>query len=149
MTDGRDPFVSLLDLKKQKLEAMRSQINLSELSLKGIIWNDANPVAIINDEIVTQGEDWKGFKVEYIGREKVTLNDGLDSYDLTLPEELQLEQQAGLSKSASRLPEDMSAEGESGMPSKSGPGFSQNRASGPKQENMSFPFSQRDTRRRN
>jgi len=75
----RDPFVSILDLQQQKMK-----VDLSGVVLKGIIWESSRPVAILNDTLVTVGDDFFGFKVVKIGKDKVTLTMGKESYVLEI-----------------------------------------------------------------
>lgn len=75
----RDPFVSILDLQQQKMK-----VDLSKVSLKGIIWEAARPVAIINDTLVTVGDEFFGFIVASIDKDKVTLTMGKESYMLAI-----------------------------------------------------------------
>lgn len=78
MAAERDPFVSIIDLQAQR--ATVKKIDLSQIVLKGIIWNKSQAIAIINDELVMVGDDWQGFKVERIDKDSVTLKEsiGLD-----------------------------------------------------------------------
>ena len=81
MAQERDPFVSSLDLQKQKAEKQFSlRMDLSEFVLKGIIWNNKVSVAIINDELFAVGDDCRGLQVEAIGKDSVTLTDGSESF---------------------------------------------------------------------
>lgn len=64
----RDPFTSIIDLKEQLL-GQQKKINLSQVALKGIIWNPTRAIAIINDELVMAGDNWQGYKVERIDKD--------------------------------------------------------------------------------
>lgn len=75
MAAERDPFVSIIDLQAQR--ATLKKIDLSQIVLKGIIWNKSQAIAIINDELVMAGDDWQGFKVERIDKDSVTLKDSV------------------------------------------------------------------------
>jgi hypothetical protein len=77
----QDPFVSMLDIREEK-KATSAKIDLSGAVLKGIIWNKNRAVAIINDEPVVCGEEWRGLKIERIEQDKVILGDGEKSYSL-------------------------------------------------------------------
>ena len=108
----RDPFVSILDLQQQKMK-----VDLSGVVLKGIIWESSRPVAILNDTLVTVGDDFFGFKVVKIGKDKVTLTMGKESYVLEIEsapvedkegnkqEEDQLQKQAGVLLPAPPMPD--------------------------------------------
>ena len=86
--EERDPFVSILDLRKEKIIASKNRIDLSKVILKGIIWNNKQPVAIINDELVMTGDDWQGYKLERIDRDGILLSDGENTYQLSITEEM-------------------------------------------------------------
>src|SRR3989338_2047771 len=60
----RDPFSrqSLSDLEESQ-----------DLHLSGILWDEVNPSAIINDQIITVGGEINGKKVVEIKKDKVTL----------------------------------------------------------------------------
>jgi len=88
--EERDPFISILDLKKQRLESYKNRIDLSKVILKGIIWNDKQSVAIINDELVMAGDEWQGYKLERIDRDGILLSDGENTYQLNITEEMPL-----------------------------------------------------------
>jgi len=79
----RDPFVSPVDLRQQRL-AQKATIDLANVVLKGVIWNNRKAVAIINDELVMVGDEWQGFKVERVDTDSVTINDGMNSYRLSV-----------------------------------------------------------------
>ncbi len=81
--EDKDPFISIIDLQKEKFAAQKS---LKEMTLKGIIWNESKAVAIINDELLMAGDDWEGFKVERIDKDGVTLSDKEGSYKLYVEE---------------------------------------------------------------
>jgi hypothetical protein len=61
---------------------------LSKAVLKGIIWNDAQPVAIINDELAMIGDEWQGYKVEHIDKDSILLSDEINTYNLSITEEI-------------------------------------------------------------
>lgn len=79
----RDPFVSIIDLAKE--EAKRTtKIDLPGVALRGIIYSDSKAVAIVNDELVMVGDNWSGYKVEAILKDRVVFNDGVRSYELVM-----------------------------------------------------------------
>jgi hypothetical protein len=89
MAEDRDPFISSLDLEKQKAKMqITKRIDLSQLILKGIIWNEKLSVAIINDDLFMVGDDCKGLKIKSIDRGSVTLSDGIDSFNLALADDV-------------------------------------------------------------
>lgn len=54
------------------------------LILSGILWDDGNPSAIIDDEIVNIGSRIGSVVVVDITRKSVRLNDGVNDFDLSL-----------------------------------------------------------------
>ena len=71
----RDPFF------KQPIATSES---VKELHLSGILWDDLNPTAIINDTIVTVGSQIEGKKVLDIQKNKVILIEGEQKTELIL-----------------------------------------------------------------
>lgn len=86
--EERDPFISIIELQSQKLSAKK--IDVSKVVLKGIIWNDSKAIAIIDDELLMAGDEWKGLKVERIDKDSVTLSDEIKSYKLFIEETSEL-----------------------------------------------------------
>lgn len=86
--EERDPFISIIELQSQKLSAKK--IDVSKVVLKGIIWNDSKAIAIIDDELLMAGDEWKGLKVERIDKDSVTLSDEIKSYKLFVEETSEL-----------------------------------------------------------
>ena len=71
--EGRDPFVSLGD-KILAAQSLGGTLLLPyPIVLKGTLYSKNNLVAIINDDIIRQGQRWKDFYVVKIERAKVTL----------------------------------------------------------------------------
>ncbi len=56
------------------------------LILSGILWDEGNPSAIIDDEIVNIGSRIGGVVVVDITKRGVHLNDGVNDFDLSLEE---------------------------------------------------------------
>ena len=54
------------------------------LTLRGIVWDEQNPKAVINDRIVGSGETVAGRKVVKIEQTRVILNDGTNEVELKL-----------------------------------------------------------------
>jgi hypothetical protein len=69
---GRDPFV-----------VGEASGEGSGLELSGILWDPAQPMAIINGQTVHPGEECEGYRVVEITQETVTLTDGTDTFRLT------------------------------------------------------------------
>ncbi|GEM_PF-1792198 len=55
----------------------------SGLELSGILWDPAQPMAIINGQMVHPGEECEGYRVVEITPETVTLTDGTETFHLT------------------------------------------------------------------
>lgn len=73
---GRDPFVKAPERKEKE--------GTIGLTLEGIIWDETNPQAIINNEIVTIGDKINGLEVVEIKKDEVTLTDGKTQHKLEL-----------------------------------------------------------------
>ncbi len=69
---GRDPFVTG-DASGQA----------SGLELSGILWDPAEPMAIINGQTVHPGEDCEGYRVVSMTHDTVTLTDGVETFRLS------------------------------------------------------------------
>ena len=69
---GRDPFL-----------AGDSSGEASGLELSGILWDPAQPMAIINGHTVHPGEECDGYRVVTITQDTVTLTDGAETFHLT------------------------------------------------------------------
>jgi len=102
--EERDPFISIIDLQIESQKSTAKKIDLSKVVLKGIIWNDSKAVAIIDDELVMAGDEWKGLKVERIDKDSVTLSDEIKSYKLFI-EGASLEKEGSVTTAESPLPE--------------------------------------------
>lgn len=87
MAAERDPFVSILDLEERQ-KATAKKTDLSKIVLRGIIWNEYKPIAIVNDELVMIGDYWQGLKVESIEKDGITLKDQAESFKLFIEEPL-------------------------------------------------------------
>ena len=81
----RDPFISIIELEKQKLVEQKV-IDLSNVILKGILWNEAKRVAIINDELVMPGDTWRDFRIEKIEKDSIIISSEGKEYTLSLGE---------------------------------------------------------------
>lgn len=71
--EDRDPFLSFSD----KIILSQKAQDLSTLPypivVNGIIWTEKIPVAMLNNDIVQQGENWRDFRVYRIEKDKVIL----------------------------------------------------------------------------
>lgn len=74
---GRDPFFSG--------PAVSSPTTISDMRLTGILWDDAAPLAMINDNPIGVGDKIGGYTVVEIHKDRVILADGTKNYELTLP----------------------------------------------------------------
>ncbi len=73
-TWGRDPFATP-ELESQKAAAGR-------LNLKGMFWIDGKPYVLINDVVLSEGQEKKGIKVERIEGKTVHCRRGGQSITL-------------------------------------------------------------------
>ncbi len=80
----RDPFVSLGDKIRLSQEANDISTLPYPIVLNGIIWTENLPIAILNNEIVQEGETWRDFKVEKIEKNKVILSRGDSKFEIPL-----------------------------------------------------------------
>jgi hypothetical protein len=71
---GRDPFSG------------SSGSSTFGLTLSGIMWDAANPIAIINGSPVRAGEFVGKFQVKEILQDKVLLSDGVNSFEINISE---------------------------------------------------------------
>ena len=72
---GRDPFSGKVYLTKE---------GAAGYALTGIIWDNKNPQALINDEVYGKGAKIDKYTVEDIQSNKVILDDGVREIELTL-----------------------------------------------------------------
>lgn len=71
----RDPFVSLLGEEQlKKSDDKEIEIAVFPMALRGLMVREGKAVAIINEEIVTEGQIWHNFKIEDIDNTGVTLS---------------------------------------------------------------------------
>lgn len=72
----RDPFVYLVDksrLKSSGEEDSSLEKVLFPMVLRGLMVQEGKAVAVINEEVVTEGQTWHNLKVERIDKDGVTL----------------------------------------------------------------------------
>ena len=79
-TEVRDPFKKF----DQKELMDKTLLDFSELVLTGIVMEGAQPGALINDQILKQGDKISGFEVKEIRSNEVVLTRGLEKYTLKL-----------------------------------------------------------------
>ena len=77
-TPIRDPF------KKVVLKSDNPSLTYEDLSLTGIMWEEKNPVAVINDQICQKGDTVLGFQVVAITPSEVVLMKGSEKHVLKL-----------------------------------------------------------------
>lgn len=77
----RDPFISIMDIinikegmNGQKTKDPLDEIPLFPMALKGVMLQEFNSVAIINEEIIREGQIWHDFKIESIDSQGVTFS---------------------------------------------------------------------------
>lgn len=75
----RDPFSAMAPAvtKSQAAEA-------SSITLSGILWDENNPLAIINNKVVKKADSVSGCRVVEIKQESVVLNDGTRDFEFKL-----------------------------------------------------------------
>lgn len=79
----RDPFVSIIDMEKQKV-AEQKIVDLSNVTIKGILWSDRKVIAIIDDKLVMNGDTWRDFVIEKIDKDSLTLRYEDKTYTLPI-----------------------------------------------------------------
>ena len=75
----RDPF--------SQGEKLEEEFSVDSLHLAGIAWDEEEPKAIINNEIIDVGQVIGKFKVLRIHPDKVIVNDGESDFELNVYEE--------------------------------------------------------------
>jgi hypothetical protein len=80
----RDPMASLIDSNGGILIAKKA--GLGGLVLKGIIYSPAMPLAIINDEVLSEGDMVAGYVIIEIKEKEVTLEKDNKGFTLKLEE---------------------------------------------------------------
>ncbi len=80
----RDPFFSL----GEKIKLSQKTEDFSSLPypivVNGIIWTEKLPVAILNEDIVQEGQVWRDFKVDKIEKDKVILRRGESKFEIPM-----------------------------------------------------------------
>ncbi|MCK4917488.1 MAG: hypothetical protein KAJ79_03830 [Candidatus Omnitrophica bacterium] len=81
----RDPFTPLIN--KYGLILIYQEVDVKGLSLKGIIYENGQSLAIINDEVLRIGDKIGLYKIIKIGEKEVVLKKGKEVSTLKLEEE--------------------------------------------------------------
>ena len=87
----RDPFKNCLSEEKPEPVAVETpvvekpQLDLSKLTVQGIIWGVKIPQAIINGMILTIGDKIEGAEILSIEKKGITLSYGGGIFDLSSP----------------------------------------------------------------
>lgn len=81
----RDPFSPLVN--KSGLILIPREVDIDGLSLGGIIYSESTPVAVINDEVLEEGETIGGYVIVAIEEKSVILKNANQEYVLKLEEE--------------------------------------------------------------
>lgn len=66
------------------IEAKVSVTGLYKLTLNGIVWDEENPRAIINGQIVSVGDVMEGITIVEIKKDGVVLNDGVKNFEVKI-----------------------------------------------------------------
>ncbi|MDD3296342.1 MAG: hypothetical protein PHU64_03170 [Candidatus Omnitrophica bacterium] len=82
---ARDPFEPLVN--KAGFILIPKEIDVTGLAVQGIIYSKDLPLAIINGEVVKQGDYIGDYNVVQIEVKRVILKKGNESFTLTLEEE--------------------------------------------------------------
>lgn len=91
----RDPFVPLLDRTSPTglriiLIAPRQELELPlDIKVKGILWNEQEYFAIINDEVLRQGQRLGEVKIKTIGKDMVTVEYRQKEFTIFLRKEIE------------------------------------------------------------
>ncbi|MFH1867733.1 MAG: hypothetical protein ABH843_02065 [Candidatus Omnitrophota bacterium] len=75
---GRDPFVPW------GIMAESSDLDILGIKLEGIIWDQANPTAVINGGIYQAGDSIKNINILKIKKQSLTVTDGKKEYNIEL-----------------------------------------------------------------
>ena len=81
---GRDPLV--LPAKKRAEATKPAAIKLPPLSLKGIAWDESEPMAFINDLVVKEGDTIQGARIVKIDFDRVAVRYGSKKFVIKLIE---------------------------------------------------------------
>jgi hypothetical protein len=82
---AREPMAELIDPNGNVLIAKK--VGLGGLNLKGIIYSATVPLAVINDEVLSEGDTVAGYVIVAITEKGVRLDKDNKGFTLTLEEE--------------------------------------------------------------
>lgn len=82
----RDPFVTLLGEDRLTKSDKEVEIAMFPMALRGLMVREGKAVAVINEEIVTEGQIWHNFKIEDIDNTGVNLSYKGKTFRLTMKE---------------------------------------------------------------
>jgi len=83
----RDPFVPLGSEMKKEVVPILDDITIEGIALEGIVWDEKEPVAIINSTLVTRGQSIGSFILQRIESDKIVLRRGDEEHIIHLIEE--------------------------------------------------------------
>lgn len=85
---NRDPFIALVGSGGEYLGASGKIKSLADIKLEGIIWDPkGGHLAVINGEVVKEGDDLDGVKIDKIYSKKITILIEDEEFTLNLVEE--------------------------------------------------------------
>jgi len=87
----RDPFVPLVR-GGRFVTATKAATGIEGVVLEGVLWDPDRPIAIINGELVGEGEIIDGFLVKQIGVDRVVLKAGDKEHTIPLIQEAVLKE---------------------------------------------------------
>lgn len=82
--EKRDPFQSLGDRTKLLERSGDSAVLPYPVIVHGIVVTRDMQLAVINEDIVQAGQQWRDFKVEKIEKDKVILSRGTNTFEIPL-----------------------------------------------------------------
>lgn len=83
---ARDPFVMYQQARsEEEIDYSGKLLELSQLEVKGILWDEKRPLAMIRDEIIAMGQELLGAKVLKITKDEVTLEYKGEKVTLKVP----------------------------------------------------------------
>lgn len=82
--EKHDPFQSIGD----RIKLLERSGDIAALPypviVHGIVWTQDMQLAVINEDIVQVGQQWRDFKVEKIEKDKVILSRGTNTFEIPL-----------------------------------------------------------------
>ncbi|MBU0683506.1 MAG: general secretion pathway protein GspB [Candidatus Omnitrophica bacterium] len=87
-SERRDPFVALVGIQKETVQVGENDFSIDDIAFQGtVITPDGTRNAIINGEVVSEGDMIAQGIVESIGKNAIVLRINGDKYELKLFEE--------------------------------------------------------------